>query len=235
VSELDTLYELQVLDSTLDQLDYRRSHLAEREALAAARRSLAAARDSLEANRTRQSELDAAYEASERSAQELDAKRKRLEAQLRTIVVTRQAEALQREIATVRAEHEHLDDRGLELIEESEALQAGVAALEHEMAEQERAVREATAAYTAVVAELDEEIARVKTERGEQAARVDPTLLATYEQMRPRFQGVAVAKLNGARCSGCHLDLSRVELEAVWAAAPGTVVECPQCARMLVK
>jgi predicted nucleic acid-binding Zn-ribbon protein len=45
---------------------------------------------------------------------------------------------------------------------------------------------------------------------------------------------VAVAKLDGSRCSGCHLDLSRSELDAVKHVGAGEFADCPQCGRLLV-
>ena len=57
-----------------------------------------------------------------------------------------------------------------------------------------------------------------------------------YDEMRPQFGGVAAAGLEGARCQGCHLDLSAGELDVVRAAAAGSagVTECPNCGRLLV-
>jgi predicted nucleic acid-binding Zn-ribbon protein len=47
---------------------------------------------------------------------------------------------------------------------------------------------------------------------------------------------VAAAALVGARCEGCHLDLSAGEVDVVKAAAAGNagVTECPNCGRLLV-
>ncbi|MFT3854935.1 MAG: C4-type zinc ribbon domain-containing protein [Ilumatobacteraceae bacterium] len=57
--------------------------------------------------------------------------------------------------------------------------------------------------------------------------------LATYDRARRQFDGVAVAHLDGVRCSGCHLDLARADLDALRALPPGEVGECPQCGRFL--
>jgi predicted nucleic acid-binding Zn-ribbon protein len=45
---------------------------------------------------------------------------------------------------------------------------------------------------------------------------------------------VAVARLEGTRCGGCHLDLSTSELDAVKAVGAGEFADCPQCGRLLV-
>ena len=70
--------------------------------------------------------------------------------------------------------------------------------------------------------------------RADAVTRLDGGALADYERRRARLGGVAVAKLDGRRCGGCHLDLSTVELDAVKATPPGEYTDCPQCGRMLV-
>jgi predicted nucleic acid-binding Zn-ribbon protein len=234
MSDLEALYAVQALDSTIDQLMYRRAHLDERAALTTTRRGLATVRAALGANADVQRQAEERYRAAERKGQEAGARQARLEAQLRAIVVTREAEALQRQIAGQRAERETADEEGLGLLEEMETLAAEGDRLVADVSEGERAEAAASDALAAAEAEVDAQLADVRARRAEAAGAVPGPLLAHYEQMRPRFQGVAVARLQGSRCTGCHLDLSRVELEAVRAAKPGEIVECPQCARILV-
>ena len=65
-------------------------------------------------------------------------------------------------------------------------------------------------------------------------AGMSESVLARYDRLRGN-QGVAVARLNGKRCEGCHLDLSAAEVDEVKeAAAASGVTDCPQCGRMLV-
>lgn len=233
-TDLELLHHLQTIDSSLDQAAYRRVHLDERTAHQAAHAATAAARKSLGANAARRQTIDAEYGAIEQSGRQLDAKIARLEGQMRNVVVTREAEAIQREIATLRSERDAGDEQGLVLLDESESLAALVPALEAEIAALEAAERVVAAALAAAEADLDESVAVLRSERETVVASLPGDLAARYEQMRPSFKGVAVARLHGTRCTGCHLDLSRVEIEALRAVPPGEVPECPQCARILV-
>ena len=56
---------------------------------------------------------------------------------------------------------------------------------------------------------LDEQEAELRRRRDEVAAPVPEELLARYEALRTRLGGVAVARLVGGRCDGCHLALAR--------------------------
>lgn len=231
---LERLLELQVVDSSLDQGAYKRSHLDERQAFGAARAATVAARGQLQANADRRAAIDAEYSALEAHARDLDSKAARLEGQMRNVVVTREAEAIQRELATLRAERDEGDERGLGLLDEAEALLGAVDALQGVISACEEVERAAAQALADAEAALDAHVQALRGQRAELVASLPAELLGRYEEMRPSFRGIAVAALQGSRCTGCHLDLSRVELEAVRAVPSDDIPECPQCARILV-
>jgi len=235
MSDLERLVELQEIDSALDHSAYRRSHLPERihhRELAAA---TTAARAALTRNLERRAALDSEYSALEAHGSELDTKIARLEGQMRNVVVTREAEAIQREIGLLRSERDADDERGLLVLEENEQLATEAAALQEQIDAASIAEADAAAALAVADATLDREVAELADRRTATAADVPSALLAEYDTRSPAFAGVAVARLQGTRCTGCHLDLSRVEIEAL-RAVPGDVLpECPQCARILVR
>jgi predicted nucleic acid-binding Zn-ribbon protein len=233
MSDLERLHQLQLVDSSLDQLAYRRNHLYERKQFDASRAGSAAARAALDANVARRAELDAEYARMEASGREIDKKVTRLEGQMRNVVVTREAEAIQREIATLRAERDRGDEAGLGLLDESETLSAAVPSLEATIASCAETEAACAATLRSTEEELDAQVQALRAERDQHATALPAALVARYEQLRPTFKGVAVARLQGTRCTGCHLDLSRVEIEAVRAVPAGEIPECPQCARLL--
>ncbi len=58
--------------------------------------------------------------------------------------------------------------------------------------------------------------------------------MTRYDPLRAKL-GVAAARLVGARCEGCHLDLSAAELDTVRRAPAEEIPDCPQCGRLLVR
>ncbi len=66
------------------------------------------------------------------------------------------------------------------------------------------------------------------------AAGIDAELLARYEQLRHELGGIAVARLVGTNCGGCHLTLSAVELDRIRHEPGDAVVLCEECGRLLV-
>lgn len=230
----DDLLALQHADSAIDQLGHRRAGLPERAALTAAQAEVARSQKVIAALIARQRELTESVEASEHHGAELTTKRTRLQAQLKTVIAPREAEALMHELDTLAAERDALDDAELEALEEQSQLVDDLAAAHAAEPALARTLEAAAAALAAVEDQIDREIAELTVTRGEVAGRLDGGVLADYERHRKHFGGVAVAHLEGRKCSGCNLDLSTSEFEQVRATPPGELAECPQCGRILI-
>lgn len=231
----DALLALQDLDVGLAQAVHRRATLPELGALdgaLAAEAALIARRDALDADarplRARRDELDAQAEA-------LSTRRRSLEARMYADRgAARDLAALNDEVAHLTARLTVIEDQELEVMEELEPLDAGIAAIDQERAKAQAIVTQHQAAAEVATAVVDREIAELRAVRTTHAARVPGALLEQYEQIRRRAGGVGAARLVGDRCSGCHLTLSAVEVDQVRHQRPGSVHTCEQCGRILV-
>lgn len=230
----DDLLELQRLDTTADQLAHRRARLPERESAATTEGEVQRAGRRREEIGRRLGELDAAIESLEDDGTALTTQRDRLQAQLRTVISPREAEALMSELESLRSRHSALDDRELEHLEEQSLLADELAALDAEEPARQSAAIAARDGLTAAEAVIDTELATVSAGRVDIVGRLDAVVLAQYERLRQRMGGIAVATLNGKRCTGCNLDLSASELDQVRATANGELTDCPECGRILV-
>ena len=227
--------QLQAVDSALDAITNRRPRLPELVAHEGDKAKLATLEAAMA---TAQSRIDAAQqsiEAAEHANNDLTTKRTRLEAQLKTVIATREAEALISQIATINAQRSELDDQELAALDEQAAGEADLTALQQQVPALHEALDVSGAALAATVAALDAEAAALHTEREALVGGMSATDLATYDHARKQFHGVGVAHLEGSHCSGCHMDLSPAELDQVKAAQAGEVSECPQCGRILIR
>jgi predicted nucleic acid-binding Zn-ribbon protein len=82
---------------------------------------------------------------------------------------------------------------------------------------------------------IERELAGVRAERDRAATGVPGDLLSEYERLRARLGGIAVARLNGTSCGGCHLALSAVEIDRIKSLDPDEAVHCEECGRLLVR
>ena len=228
------LLALQLLDSQLDAIEGRRKRLPERVTRDAAKASHVA----LVAERERlQTLVDAAYaaiEQAELAAAELDTKQRRLEAQLKTVIAPREAEALMHEIAVLKAKHDELDEVELEAMEQQGDAEAAMAHLDEGEPALLATLAEVQAALDAAEAGLAAEAAAVMAERGVASAALSEAETSLYTSLKARYGGMGIAQLVRHTCTGCHVDLSQVEYESVLNTPAGELPECPHCARLLV-
>lgn len=228
------LKELQRIDTAADQLANRRERLPEREELAAASGALAKWERERGAMRSRIEELAAVIERAEARGSELAEHKTRLQAQMKTVIAPREAEALMSEMGAIDAEIDELDLAELEALEEQSSVDDQLTAHVASEGALRDAVELADSSLERVTGEIDVELAALVEQRAAQRSGMSDSVLARYDRVRAS-SGVAVASLVGKICNGCHLDLSAAEIDDVKdeAAAADGVADCPNCGRML--
>lgn len=230
---LEELIGLQEIDTEITQLLHRAANLPE----AAVVKGIEAELAGLEAERSRAEteagELANTVDANERGVRELRTQITRLNAQLRTVIAPREAEALQHEIAVLEGKISTLDDEALIAIERSEELDAARKAIGESCDATSLRLRTARNELTTAQDALRATLVDVRARRDAMADRIDVGWLQRYDARRAAHAGTAVARLVRATCGGCHLDLSPSEVDAVRRLSP-VERECPNCARWLV-
>ena len=143
-----------------------------------------------------------------------------------------QYRAFQKEIEYCETEIRKCDDRGLQLMEEGDALSKNVTATESALAEEKRSV-EARKKEVAVQADhAKAEVARLIAERAALAASISKPLLSTYERLHKRMHdGRVVAKVTDSTCMGCNMTIRPQYLADLKLGSE--VLACENCRRIL--
>jgi predicted nucleic acid-binding Zn-ribbon protein len=230
----ELLLALQAVDTQADQLGHRRQHSPLHDDLASATTAMRRWDQQRAALQSRIDELGSSIEAAEHRGAELLAHRVRLERQMKTVIAPREAEALMHEMATLTEQIDELDGHELESMEEQSTLDDQLAVHLGEEAARREAQRLADDALASEVGDIDRELADLAVRRADLRGVLSGDLLATYDRKRAAL-GVAVARLVGKQCQGCHLELSAAEIDTVKAEAADTgVTDCPDCGRLLI-
>jgi predicted nucleic acid-binding Zn-ribbon protein len=237
MTALEQLLEVQVLDTTGDQLRHRRAHLPERAELASVQAALQALenragelqgqRDELSRNEKRlEDEIALVREKSEQTNKTLYSG---------AINVPKELTALQDEIEALGRRQRQLEDQELEFMEQAEPLDAELVTL----AAQRPALDEQAIALLARIAEeesaVDADLEDVMSRRAAAVAGIPDELLEEYETLRKALDGIGVARLSGNRCEGCHLSLSAVDVDRIRHEPADTISHCTECSRILVR
>ena len=233
MESFDQLLELQVLDTEIAQLEHKAAHLPEAVAFAEAKRVSANLRAELDRIEAEHRGLVAVIESNEAAVTDMRKQLDRLNAQMKTVIAPREAEALQHEMANFGEKISSVEDESLAALERSEELDETLARLGSGIAAAGSSLDEAGRTLQAALAAVQGSLKDASERRNATAATVDAQWLAQYERRRAAHGGVAVARLVRATCGGCHIDLSTSEVEAVRREVP-TQRECPNCARWLV-
>jgi predicted nucleic acid-binding Zn-ribbon protein len=147
----------------------------------------------------------------------------------------RELQALQDDIASIQRRISTLEDDELEVMEATEPVDAEHADLAEQRAKLDETMAGLRAELAEAEAEIDAELAGVRAERETAVADVEADLLTEYDGLRKRLGGIAIARLNGSTCQGCHLGLSAVEVDRIRHLSLDERVTCEECGRLLVR
>jgi uncharacterized protein len=237
VTVFEQLLALQDLDLRIHQLHHRRATLPELAALEAN----AAEQSALEATRA---EVAAEHKALVRRQHLLEDEIAQVtgraashEKNLYSGSVTnpRELQSMQDDIDSLHRRQRSLEDQDLEIMEELEPLTERLAELDAAAEALVGTAADLTQALSTAAADIDSELDELTAARSTEAAGIDAAVVADYEQLRGQLGGIAVARLVGGACGGCHLSLPAVELDRIRRLDPDTRVVCEECGRILVR
>ncbi len=231
MSESSNLYRLQCLDSEADAKQQRlreiEAALRESEALRQARRAAEDAHAQAQRCALRQRDL-------ELQAQGLADKIVRSEQRLYegTIKNPKELDDLQKDIASLQRRQQQLEDELLEVMLEREEA-------ENAHTQAQARLEEIQAWWSAQQADLLNErealqgrLGEIERARATLLPQIEPGALSTYQHLRRRKGGVAVAQILDGACSACGVALSP-GLE--WQLRQGKQACCSNCERILVR
>ena len=237
MTSVDALFAVQDEDVLSGQLQHRFEQLPERARLVDARANqtaTAAENEELDLKRLdmlqRQHRIEGEVTAIETRLAELDGK-----LYGGAITTARGASTLQEEIEHLRRRQDDLESDVLELMEALEPVDERLAELAGLEIRQDGSIAEAlsdlNSAEAAVTDELDQSAARRETA----VAQLDVEVLGRYETNRAAFGSSTAVRFAGSDCKGCPLTMPAVEADRVRALPSGTLVDCSECGRLVVR
>ena len=227
--DLERLIALQRLDTTADtarrRLAEEPEHARALDArLEAARQRVAAAKEALAANQAakREIEKDVAMHQSRLS------KFRETAMAVKTNV---EYHAVQKEIGYAQGEIKTLEDKVLERMLEADELSSAFKKAEADLVAEQKAADAERKAITAQHAELQASVDRIAGERAQLVAALDRSVLAMFEQVAKKRNGVAVAEARDGICTICHVRLRPQVFNTV--RRNDAITQCDSCNRVL--
>ena len=243
---LELLLILQSHDTHLEQIRHKRENLAERSELKSLRSQEEDLRRRLADVSEQKNGLNGLQRRCEVEIETLQSKREEEKLLLYSNRVTglREIQSLEQEIAALGRRLEVVEDKLLLLLEDMDPLKEEIASLEEQLAKCLRSIEDTRSDLAQKEEDLDAQAEEVIQRREGHASEVPESLLDLYEGFRARLGGIAIAKLSGGTCTGCHLSLPLMEVDLLRKLPPYGEAEpgqpdqsraaCPFCERLLV-
>jgi predicted nucleic acid-binding Zn-ribbon protein len=237
MSRWESLLVVQEHDTRADQLAHRIETLPARAELAKLEDAGAALDRQLTDVQRRRDELARSQQRLEDEIASLTERASQAEKQLYSGAVSnpRELQALQDDVASIRRRIGQLEDDELEIMELTEPVDAERSELAGQRDQLDADAQRLRAELAESESELAAELGEVRAERAAAAKSVPDELWTEYDELRSRLGGVAIARLAGTTCQGCHLALSAVEVDRIRKVSLDEAVHCEECGRLLVR
>jgi predicted nucleic acid-binding Zn-ribbon protein len=231
------LLDLQDLDSRADQLRHQRRSLPEHAQLT----ELAEARSRIEGEaqdaRISVEDLTAEQAKVDADVEQVKTRRERDQQRIDQGLISnpKDIQRMQQEMVSLERRITSLEDDEIEVMERLEEAQATLDQLTGRLTDTDKQIEVTTAARDTRLAEIDQSLGELDTQRGPVASELPGDLLSLYDRLRESKGGVGAALLRARQCGGCMLDLDNAELATIRAAADDDVIRCEECSRILVR
>ena len=150
---------------------------------------------------------------------------------LMNIKNNREYKALLREIEETEKGNADKEDKALSCLEELERLNNEIESNEKDLSDMRDRIASEKTAIEKEIAHLHEEISGMDKSREGLMQTIDPRLLTKYEQIKASAGGVAVALVDNATCSECHLNIPPQMYNELQ--RQETMKLCPHCQRII--
>lgn len=228
-ADLERVITLQRLDSAARDAQRRLAEEPERvkaldARLADARQRVASAKEKLAENQT-------ARRALEKDVALHQGRLSKFREQAMAVKTNQEYHAIQKEIGFAQSEVKSIEDKVLERMLEADDLTSSLKRSEAELSSEQKKIEADRNAMTAEMAELKTSLERIATERADLVRVLDPQVLAIFDLVARRRNGVAVAEARDGICTICHVRLRPQVFNTV--RRNDQIIQCESCNRIL--
>jgi predicted nucleic acid-binding Zn-ribbon protein len=229
IAQLASLIALQHLDTAAEAARRRLGEIPSAEQSIEAR--VTAAGQEVDTAKARLAANQQARRELEKQVSMVDGRLSRFEDHKAAVKTNQEFTALLHEIATAKGEKDTIEEQILVLLEEADGITADIKAADRGLADARRDADSGKASLNAERQTLEADLARLNGEREREMLALEKPVLARYEQLLKQRRMVAVAPIEGERCTACHVRLRPAVAQQV--RRNDGIVTCDSCQRIL--
>jgi len=228
-ADLERLIALQKLVSAAQTAERRVADEPEREKALEGR--LDTARRRLAADKERLTENQNARRGVEKDVAMHQGRLSKFREQAMSVKTNQEYHAIQKEIEFAQTEMKAAEDAVLEKMLEGDDLTAGVKRAEADLAAEQKKVDAEKKAIAGEAGELKAALEKLAAERADVVRALTPQVLATFELVANRRNGVAIAEARNGICTICHVRLRPQVFNNIL--RNDQIIQCDSCNRIM--
>jgi len=228
-NDLERLIVLQRLDSAAADANRKLADAPDREQALDAR--LAAAREVVAAAKAALTENQNARREHEKTVALHQGRLSKFREQAMAVKTNQEYHAIQKEIAFAQTEMKGAEDAVLEKMLEGDDLTASVKRAESDLAAEQKKIDADKKTLAAEAGELKAALAKLSAERAGVVSSLTPQVLAQFELIANRRQGIAIAEARDGICTICHVRLRPQVFNNIL--KNDQIIQCDSCNRIM--
>ncbi len=138
---------------------------------------------------------------------------------------------IQHEVELLKGQRSKLEDELLDVMSRLEIADREFRAAEQSLNEWEGRWEQEQNDLKHEAKKLGDMLTRAEAKRAGQKMKLNPRILAVYEQVKFQRGGVAVAHVSGGNCGGCRVQIPEAVRRRAFSA--DQIAQCPNCERIL--
>jgi predicted nucleic acid-binding Zn-ribbon protein len=227
--DLAALVALQQLDTAAESARRRLAEMPAADQALQARVNEAQA--AVDVPKARLAENGTARRELEKKVAGVDARLAKFDDHKAAVKTNQEYTALLHEIATAKSEKDAVEEQILVVMDEADRIAAEIKTAEAALAVVKKDADAERAGRGAERAALEQDVARLMSEKVSASKDVAPAVLARYEQLLKQRRMVAIAAIAGEMCTACHVRLRPAVVQKVRRNVE--LITCDSCQRIL--
>src|SRR5437667_3827194 len=228
-ADLERVVALQRLDSATQDAQRRLAEEPDRQKAIDAR--LDAAKDKVADAKARLADSQNARRTLEKDVAVHQGRLSKFRDQLMSVKTNVEYQAMQKEIGFAQDEVKAIEDKVLERMLESDEIAAALKRADAELAAEQKASDADRRTLASDVEALRTSLEKIRTERSELVRNIDPQVLAVYDLVSRRRNGIGVAEARAGICTICHVRLRPQVFNNI--RRNDSIIQCDSCQRIL--
>jgi predicted nucleic acid-binding Zn-ribbon protein len=228
-SDLERLIALQKLVSATHDAERRLAEEPDRQKALDAR--LEAARQHVAVAKQRLADNQNARRAVEKDVAVHQGRLSKFREQAMAVKTNQEYHAVQKEIAFAQGEIKTIEDKILEFMVEADDLTATVKRAEAELTSEQKTVDADRRTMATELADMKASLDRIAVERAEVVRGLNSQVLAIFDLVLRRRNGIAVAQARDGICTVCHVRLRPQVFNSIL--RNDQIIQCDSCQRIL--